>query len=608
MDAKTDSDISSIKAMYVPFRDRIRRWMETHRWAIVAAMWGIALVLGYVGFARYHADADPPKSGWYLLYVTLQLFTVESGDVSGNAVQWELETARLLAPATTLFTLWQALAVIFQQQFQHLRMRFYSGHVVICGLGKRGLLLARAFRERGDRVVVIEQNENNPNLEQCRDHGVLVLIGNATDPEELRVARVHTARHLVVLCSDDGINAEIAVDTRQLIRGTRLEPLNCVVQISDSHLLHLLRDVELGMGTHAEAALRIEFFNVYERGARAILAEFPPFVEDQDKTPHILIVGVGRMGESLVAHAARWWREGHKNSGVRMKMTLVDRDAETKRDLLLLHYPLLEKVCAIHAIKMDVTSPAFYRGRFLLDSHGRLEVTAIYVCLDNDSRAMAASLVLLEHTRGHSVPIMVRMAHEGGLAELLEEISVTREDFGMLTPFGLLDRICTPELVLGGTYEMLARSIHEEYLLNNRVGSSTEYHEPVGERWESLSKPQKDSFRRMADQMGVQIRAIRCNIEPLTDWDSGSFEFTDEDVEAMAQMEYEYHMNEKACGRWCYSPGYHELPQDTGSTSIKWGDRPQEVREAYRNVVRKFPKFLAKADFEITRIIRNASS
>ena len=52
------------------------------------------------------------------------------------------------------------------------------------------MLLAKVFRERGDRVVVIEQEQGNDLLELCRDLGAIVLIGNATDDDLLRTACV----------------------------------------------------------------------------------------------------------------------------------------------------------------------------------------------------------------------------------------------------------------------------------------------------------------------------------------------------------------------------------------------------------------------------------
>jgi TrkA-N domain len=60
--------------------------------------------------------------------------------------------------------------------------------LTICGLGRTGARLAKAFQERGNQVVGIDLDAENDLLQPCRDHGVRVLIGDATDPDVLRRA------------------------------------------------------------------------------------------------------------------------------------------------------------------------------------------------------------------------------------------------------------------------------------------------------------------------------------------------------------------------------------------------------------------------------------
>ena len=78
--------------------------------------------------------------------------------------------------------------------------------------GQEGSAFGKECKERGDQVVVIEQEQGNDLLELCKDLGAIVLIGNATDDDLLRTARVYRARQLICVCGDDGINAEIAMN------------------------------------------------------------------------------------------------------------------------------------------------------------------------------------------------------------------------------------------------------------------------------------------------------------------------------------------------------------------------------------------------------------
>ena len=587
---------------------RMRRFWHLHPWTIVALLWAAAMGLGYIGFSKYFAARGEVRSVWDTLYVTLQLFTVESGNVAHDfPISWQLETARLLAPATTLYTVFQALAIIFHQQLQHLKVRFYTGHIVICGLGRRGLTLARACCERGEEVVIIEKDENNDRIEACREHGAIIMIGDASDPEVLHDARVHAADHLVTLCHDDGVNAEVAVDASKLVEHRKGKPLNCIVQIVDSQLLDLLRAQQMGMGSHG--SFRIEFFNVFERGARAILDEYPCFSQGMTTIPHILIVGVGRMGESLVAHAARGWRAYRSRPEDRMQITLVDRDAIKKNEYLQFQYPMLSESCDIRALEMDVKEPNFYKGEFLFSCEGCSEVTAIYVCLDNDTRAMAASLALLRRTRNMRIPIVVRMGREEGLAQLLHGVNGISERFSRLNTFGVIDRTCTPELILGGSDEILARSIHEEYVRTRPVFAkgqevSASKPDPVNVAWKDLPDWIKDSFRNRADHITGKLKEAGYTIEPLVDWEAGSFQFSNHEIEKLARLEYREHLKEQIHGHWSYFPGYENLP-DYESKRIPWEELPGHIREGYRQVVQNLPTFLAKEDFQISPIVES---
>jgi len=587
--------IESVRRFYV---EKVRSF-QNYKWAVIAGMWILAMLLGFVGFRKHFAATGEIRSTWDVFYLTLQLFTVESGSITGK-ISWELEAARLLAPATTLYTAVQALAMVFQEQIQRLRMRFFRDHIVICGLGRRGLELARSCKSTGDRVVVIEHDGGNDAIEQCREHGAIVLVGDASDAETLVEAGVHKAAYLVAMCGDDGINAEIAMNARHLVQGRKGRPLRCIVQIVDAQLLNLLRARETAIGDHD--SFRLEFFNVFERGARAILNDYPPIAGNSEEPPHILVVGLGRMGESLVAHAARSWRHIHRDSGLHIKMTIVDRDAVNKKDYLQLHFPLLEKVCDLKAVAMDVRSPGFHRAEFLYDSAGRLDVTSIYLCLDSDSLAMAASLLLHEKTKAHGVPVVVRMTHEKGLARLFQGVKEGGDGTGTLSVFGLFDRTCTRRLILGGTREILARDIHEEYL--DRQSSLIEdlTRKEADAPWNDLPKAFREMFRTQADHAVTMLRTVGCVVQPLTDWDAEWFQFKSEEIELLARLEHDHHRKHILARRWIFMPGYEPATNSEVLEPVPWDERSEEIREFYRSVIRNLPGFLAQEDFQIRRV------
>lgn len=423
------------------WRKQLLSWYRAWQWAVIGGLWCLALCLGCAGFARYFAVRAEAHSAWDILYLSLQLIPLQSGAVP-PPVPWELEVGRLLAPAVSAYAAAVAVAAIFYERWQLLRLRFICGHVVICGLGRKGLLLARGFLERGFRVVVIDLNEDSSLLEEAKAAGATILTGDATNQELLLRARVHKARYLISVGGDDGMNAEVAIRACALLANRQESMLTCFIHIVDSRLCSLLRERELAM--EQAGPFKLEFFNIFDSGAQALLEEYPPFAMDAEITsqPHLLLVGLGRMGENVVLHAARAWKI-HTRDG-RLHITIIDRQAERRTEALRLQYPWLDALCELVPREIDVRWPEFEQATFLYDGQGRCAVTAVYVCLDNDSLNLSTGLSLLQHLREHQVPIVVRMTDEAGLAMLLHGREGA-SGYDSLRPFGLLEHTCRPE-------------------------------------------------------------------------------------------------------------------------------------------------------------------
>jgi hypothetical protein len=432
------------------WRERLRALWDDVEWFVIGAAAVAALVLGYVGFRNQPVAPGETTSWLDHAYHALQLWWLEYGSIS-EPTSWQLDVARLLAPAVVLYVAGRAIMAIFREQVRLLRPTAKS-RVVICGLGRQGWLLATAFQDRNYRVAVIEQDEKNSWIKACRDRGIPVVVGDATDLTRLRKARLHKATYLIAVCGKDGTNADVVVRAREFFdqqRGRRGE-LTAFAHVVDLELWRLLRD-RVGLAEAGrENSFQLRLFNIFETGAREWLREHPAFPEpsdERDGRPHLLVVGAGQLGRSLVVGAAKDWLARHPASAERPRITIVDRDALRRRHSLVLRHPELEEILIPE--ETDVTWPKFEEGKFLFDSEGRCDVTRIYVCLDDDVRGVAAALTLLERVRGHRIPIVVRTTRATGLAGVLESPVPTGDDFDLLRPFPLLDHACLPERLLG---------------------------------------------------------------------------------------------------------------------------------------------------------------
>jgi hypothetical protein len=601
-------------------RGRLRQLWRDYQWPLILTLLAISFLLGYVGFRKYATatgtDLAPPD----ILYLTLQLATLESGAVSGP-VSWELEAARWLVPILTAYTAVLAAAVLFRRQLQMVRLWFIRGHVVICGLGEKGYLLARGFRERGYGVVAIEQDEIRPHIGLCRDQGVIVLVGDAAEPALLKRAAVHRARHVISVCGADDVNVEVAIGTRQLAAKRKSGAVTCSILLVHPQLCALLREQELT--ADAYTPFRLELFNVFERGARTMLRVHPAWESangEDAPSPHLLVVGLGRMGESLLVHAARDWYAEHRGTDKRLRVSVVDLEAEQKLESLAARYPQLPACCELAGNEIDVADVEFQKGRFLFDEEGSCDLDMVYVCLSDAALGLQAGLTIRQRLGRDEPQIVVRMGESSGLASLLWVDGGKRLPFRNLHPFGLLERTCTPTLVLDGTHEVLAQAVHEAYRqgrrrkamerqqgeLDGQAEESLEEDKAM-QPWESLPEPLKESNRRQVDHIRAMLQAAGYGIKPLTDWEAMSYEFEPEEVEFMARLEHERYVEERTREGWVSGPE-RDVKKRTNPNLGPWEKLQGPAIQNNLNSVIELPKVLARGEFQVYRLAEEPES
>ncbi|MFH0824044.1 MAG: NAD-binding protein, partial [Pseudomonadota bacterium] len=490
-----------------------------------------------------------------------------------------------------------AIALIFGEKFRIIRVRLLGDHVVIAGMGRRGLLLAESFLARGVPVVAIERDTDSDWIVPCRSQGGIVIYGDAADQNVLRSAGAHRAQCVIAVCGNDGVNAEIAVNCNDLVRTRRGKPLKCVAQIENLDLCHLLKGLDFS--TTESDSFRLQFFNSHIRGARLVIEEHPPYDPVSGDIPHVLIIGIGRMGEYLAVHAAKMWRNLGLNSKGRLRITLVDRNAEEKRKIILLKHPGLETVCRLASRQVDIHSAEFCSGRFLHADDAALSVSIVYVCLDNDSNALAAAFQIRKHLRGRNVPIVVRTMRQSGLSKLFQYAAARNGP--ALRAFGLLEKTCKPDLVVGGTHEILAQAMYKEHSAGGCLDTIFSAGS-IPDSWDDLPDRYKEAYQRRADSICRMLRNVGCTLEILEDWDIEDFAFNSSDEEFFAGSLHECIMDERRIDQVLIPPGFSGTRLDEGLAPISWDLRSDSDKEAYREEIRGFPAFLSRADLHLYRI------
>ncbi|MEI7635615.1 MAG: NAD-binding protein [bacterium] len=594
-------------------------------WYFIGVMGVGAVGLAYIGLARYYASSGKHMSGaelWLMAFGLVAGEQADSKDAGGPAVQLAKFAGGVIKALLALGLAWGLL----RKYLQVLRARLSRNHVIICGLGYKGFSLARRFAASGRRVVVIEKDPANPLALACRHAGALVVFGDAGTDKMLELASVQRARELVCLVPDDGANASIAHRARRIVEASerglagrlrravrgflgRFMPmppprrLSCFVHIVEPQLCGLFRPLELSSGSEGRFGLKL--FNFHEGAALALLRQSPPFAcgggeaAGVSRGPRVVVVGAGRVGELLMVHCARRWMTARKDPAARMRIALVDGSATEKVELMSERHAHLSRTCRLEPFEIGPDSADFLKAAFLWDDESS-PPSAIYICLPDETQSLSAALtleraILARSPSAKSPFIAVRMTSSEGLAGMIADKGIA--DSGrapLVRAFGLVETACTPELLLRGTRETMARAIHERYLRDQRAPGASPGDPRAMTPWENLPEDLKNSNREAAERVEPHVRDAGYDIVPLTDLGAPAFDFTSDEIERLAELEHIRWMEGKRRAGWKWGKT-KDPAQRTHPCMVPWAALPESETKKDRANIRQIPELLADA-------------
>jgi len=131
-----------------------------------------------------------------------------------------------------------------------------SDHVILCGCGASGRIVARDLAAEGVTVVVVDRAAEAASV--AEEEGHLFIVGDALDPETLKEAGIERARGIILLLPSESDNLFATMSAREL---------NPEVFIIASHTSAHARGKFLRAGAD-------RVVNPFEQGERRIGAEF----------------------------------------------------------------------------------------------------------------------------------------------------------------------------------------------------------------------------------------------------------------------------------------------------------------------------------------------
>lgn len=171
------------------------------------------------------------KLSWLnsLYFVVVTVATVGYGDINlANADAFSKIFGVMLILSSTVF-IWMIFSLTVDQVLKKRimlalgRKKYrYKDHVILCGLGRLGYFIAEELLQQGEKLIIIEQDEDGRYLDYFRQLGAEVYVGDGRSSKVMDDTNVAQAKALISVISNDSMNLEIGLNSRSFQPGIRL--------------------------------------------------------------------------------------------------------------------------------------------------------------------------------------------------------------------------------------------------------------------------------------------------------------------------------------------------------------------------------------------------
>ncbi|MCE7737708.1 MAG: hypothetical protein GPJ54_22645 [Candidatus Heimdallarchaeota archaeon] len=576
---------------------------------ILANMFLISIILGYIGYSEYFNDNNIDYDLWILIYEIMRLFFLEASFT--DELPLTLNLARFIAPLIVAYTGLKTIFILSRERLKFFRLSFTSNHVIICGIGEKGYSIATDFLLDGDLVVAIDRDEKIENLDSIKALGGIVIIGNASDENILKKAKCKKAKYVICTTGDDETNIEVSNYVKLLLLDeNRTSKLQCFVHINKKSLFFNLHKLKSYDNFTQDEYFDLEFFNTAFNTSRILFSKYGieklpliknnPNREEMEKPDlNITIIGWDDSTENLIVTIGRMFY-GQNNKQIRI--SLLDGAADTNIAILKTSYPEIEMVMELSQIN---TNPIFNEeidSTFLTQLPENID--AVFINQKNEMNATVIAIELKTYLSNQKIeiPTFVHLKNDKGIVNLLTDSDDPFVDLVLpsIIPYGLISQVCSKEIVVQESLDFIAKKLHGRYLKEVASQGPVDKTQPQFKEWESLSNYYKNANRYLADHLYVKLRSLNLVLSKETIDLDKQYRLTDKDKLTLSEAEHSRWMASKFIEGWKLGSERNNLLKMHPSL-VSWEEIDEDERKKDTVLIDEMFTLLDENGFRLSR-------
>lgn len=442
---------------------------------------------------------------------------------------------------------------------------------------------------------------------QLWEAGVTVLNKDLAMVDVLKATGAKRASTLIAMRDHYGDNITLA--RAALAQGLDNPYLKCKCLIEP---LSVKRSFKQEDYFETESLSRIRVFNESELIARSVIQAYPPDVPvaaSDKEGVHVLLVGLGSIGQSLLLQLARI---GHYRSGKKPKVTVIDRNVKLQWQQVLEAYPQLKLLLSVETQEQKIEDvSADDLDSWLFDER---PVTIAYICTRDEIANLRIARQLLARmqlraSEGHArMADVVALDPPGG--SVLSDYAQHGQHQGHFHLFSLVgsnrDQIAKPGesavSLMSDVDDTRARKLHDDYCIKDLLECAKipgKKPGPFNRPWTDLPETARDANRITADHFEVKMRAVGCRIVVKREGCEATVLSSDE-LEILARMEHARWEADRLLDGWTYG-AVRDDKRKIQPNLVPYDELTEANKQKDRNSVLQMVEILVSEGLMISR-------
>lgn len=387
----------------------------------------------------FKTDLGEKFNFWGVLFTIFNYFIMNDADpleVSGNPF---LLVAKYLAASLVGYGLFSLSFRFLRRLYFSYRIRFsFSDHIIIFSLDPIAKSIAGQLLSSGYKVVIVENDEENPSIEEIEELGGIIITASPFEKKTLDMINLSKARICILAHTADITNIQIADKISSYAYQFHIneersghDVLKIFMHIDEYENIDVIKDYfDIN---NADEHYDLHAFSINQLASQKVYDAYAPhqyFSHTMSEECSIAVIGCNKTTEFFLLENIILSHYAGKKP---IKIYLADKDVETFYHDFHYQYPFCDEF--IELIPVKLLNANFFANFAWSKTHIEklAEVNVAYFFGESDSVVMSTAAAFRQFLYSQTLsisqtPLIITLPEDSGIYNFLNENDMHKDE------------------------------------------------------------------------------------------------------------------------------------------------------------------------------------